>query len=69
MKALKNVSFVLLVIGGLNWLLDAVGWNLVEALFGVGTTITKVVYIVVGLATLVVLFTSKSSKTVSSPQM
>ena len=60
MKALKTVSFVLLVVGGLNWLLDAVGWNLVEALFGAGTTITKVVYIVVGLATLVVLFTTKS---------
>ncbi len=68
MKALKTVSFVLLVVGGLNWLLDAVGWNLVEALFGVGTTITKVVYIVVGLATLVVLFTSKS-KAPSAPQM
>ena len=68
MKALKTVSFVLLVIGGLNWLLDAVGWNLVEALFGAGTTITKVVYIVVGLATLVVLFTSKS-KAPSAPQM
>jgi uncharacterized membrane protein YuzA (DUF378 family) len=68
MKALKTVSFVLLVIGGLNWLLDAVGWNLVEALFGAGTTITKVVYIVVGLATLVVLFTTKS-KAPSAPQM
>ncbi len=68
MKALKTVSFVLLVVGGLNWLLDAVGWNLVEALFGAGTTITKVVYIVVGLATLVVLFTTKS-KAPSAPQM
>ncbi len=68
MKALKTVSFVLLVVGGLNWLLDAVGWNLVEALFGVGTTLTKVVYIVVGLATLVVLFTTKS-KAPSAPQM
>ena len=68
MKALKTVSFVLLVVGGLNWLLDAVGWNLVETLFGAGTTITKVVYIVVGLATLVVLFTTKS-KAPSAPQM
>lgn len=68
MKALHNVSFVLLVIGGLNWLLDAVGWNLVELLFKEGTTMTKVVYIVVGLATLVVLFTTKS-KAPSAPQM
>ena len=43
--------------------------NLVEALLGAGTTLTKIVYIVVGLATLVVLFTSKSSKAVSAPQM
>ncbi len=69
MKALHNVSFVLLVIGGLNWLLEGFGWNLVEALLGAGTTLTKIVYIVVGLATLVVLFTSKSSKAVSAPQM
>lgn len=61
MKVLHKVSFVLLVIGGLNWLLVGFNWNLVDYLFGAGSTLSKVVYIVVGLATLVVLFTHKSS--------
>lgn len=61
MKTLSSVSFVLLVIGGLNWLLVGFGWNLVDAIFGVGSTLSRIVYIVVGLATLVVLFTHKKS--------
>lgn len=66
MKAVHNVSFVLLVVGGLNWLLHAFGLNLVDAIFTEGSTMTKVVYVVVGLATLVVLFTGKSKT--SAPQ-
>lgn len=59
MKTLYTISFVLLVIGGLNWLLEGFNWNLVEAIFGAGTTITKIVYIIVGLATLIVIFARK----------
>jgi uncharacterized membrane protein YuzA (DUF378 family) len=68
MKTLSSVSFVLLVIGGLNWLLVGFGWNLVDAIFGVGSTLSRIVYIVVGLATLVVLFTHKKSSE-PAPQM
>ncbi len=53
------VTFVLLVIGGLNWGLTALGWNVVEMLLGMGT-ITKVVYILVGLSALHQAFTHKS---------
>ena len=56
--AVHMISFILLLIGGLNWLLVAFGWTLVEALFGVGN-ITKVIYILVGLAALCELFTHK----------
>jgi uncharacterized membrane protein YuzA (DUF378 family) len=66
MKAVHNVSFVLLVIGGLNWLLHAFGWNLIDYIFNEGSTMTKVVYVIVGLATLVVLFTGKSK--MAAPQ-
>jgi uncharacterized membrane protein YuzA (DUF378 family) len=74
MKALHSVSFVLLVIGGLNWLLVGFGWNLVDAIFSAGSTLSKIVYIIVGLATLVILFTHKSTckncdKSVPAPQM
>jgi len=74
MKALHSVSFVLLIIGGLNWLLVGFGWNLVDALFVEGSTLSRIVYIIVGLATLVILFTHKSSckncdKPAVAPQM
>lgn len=75
MKALHGVSFVLLVVGGLNWLLHAFGWNVVDAIFGEGSVLAKVVYVVVGLATLVILFTHKGtckmcvSNSSGAPQM
>lgn len=57
MKTLHKIAFVLLVIGGLNWLLVGVaGLNVVTF---VGPTLEKIVYILVGLSTLVVLFTHK----------
>ncbi len=61
MKALHYTSFVLLVIGGLNWLLVGIfNWNLVTAIFGGEGTWSRIVYSIVGLATLVILFTHKT---------
>ncbi|MEN9921022.1 MAG: hypothetical protein RL538_915, partial [Candidatus Parcubacteria bacterium] len=41
-----------MAVGGLNWLLVGVAdLDLVASLFGAGSTLAKVVYIVVGLAT------------------
>ncbi len=46
------VTFVLVMIGGLNWgLVGFFNWNLVEAILGTGT-ITTVIYALVGLSTL-----------------
>ncbi len=53
---LHKIAFILLVIGGLNWLLVAFGYNLVEAIFGAGSILTMVIYILVGLAALEELF-------------
>ncbi len=52
------ISAILLIIGGLNWLLVAFGINVVEAIFGpVATSIlTKLVYILVGLAAIYMLY-------------
>ncbi len=44
------VAFILLAIGGLNWLLFAFGWNLVSAVFGAGTTLSMIVYVLIGLS-------------------
>jgi uncharacterized membrane protein YuzA (DUF378 family) len=50
MKALHIIAFILLVIGGLNWLFVAFGWNLVTMLFGTWPTVVMVIYILVGLS-------------------
>ena len=50
MKALHVISFILVIIGGLNWLLFAFGWNLVSAIFGAGTPLAMAVYVIIGLA-------------------
>lgn len=52
------ISAILLIVGGLNWLLVAFGINLVEAIFGnVATSLlTRLVYILVGLAAIYMLY-------------
>lgn len=47
------ISLVLLVIGGLNWgLVGVFDWNLVDAIFGMGSVLAKIIYILVGIAAL-----------------
>jgi hypothetical protein len=55
---LTILSLLLAIVGGINWLLVAFGFNLVEALFGPVATsiITKLVYILVGLASIYLLY-------------
>lgn len=55
------VTFILLVIGGLNWGLSAFGWNVVHMIFGSMAAVEKVVYILVGLSALVEIFTHKDT--------
>ena len=71
MKSLHMVTFVLLVIGGLNWGLDALGWNVVDMLLGVDSTLAMVVYIIVGLSALHQAFTHRSDckNCAGAPQM
>lgn len=53
MKALSLVASVLLVIGGLNWgLVGLFNVDLVASIFGAGTLLSRIIYIVVGLAAL-----------------
>ena len=50
MKVVHIIAFILLVIGGLNWLLFAFGWNLVSTIFGAGSTLSMAIYILIGLS-------------------
>lgn len=48
------IALVLLVIGGLNWGLVALGYNLVDMIFGMGSMLARLIYILVGLSALYV---------------
>ncbi len=53
MNTLDKVAMLLLIIGGFNW--GLVGWvdyNLVDSLFGTGSIVSRVIYAVVGMASL-----------------
>ena len=55
------VTFILLVIGGLNWLLVALSLPNVGSIFGAETVVTKVIYVLVGLSAVVELATHKKN--------
>jgi len=57
LKVLHYVTWVLLVVGGHNWGLVALKFNLVDKIFGAGSTLSMVVYALVGLSALYELFT------------
>ncbi|ANN68476.1 DUF378 domain-containing protein [Bordetella bronchialis] len=51
------IALVLAIIGGLNWgLVGAFSFDLVAAIFGAGSAIARVIYILVGLAALYLIF-------------
>jgi hypothetical protein len=51
MKTLDVIAATLLVIGGLNWgLVGLLGFDLVAAIFGEMSLLSRVVYILVGLS-------------------
>ena len=62
LNMLDWVALILIIVGGLNWGLVAVGWNLVDAIFGAGSMISTIVYGLVGLSAVYVLFILKKLK-------
>ena len=51
---LHSISFVLLVIGGLNWLLvGLLGWDIGDLFGGQGAMISRLIYILVGISAIV----------------
>ena len=60
LKSLDVISWILLVIGGINWgLIGFFEFNLVSALFGEMTILTRFIYALVGLSALYELVTLK----------
>lgn len=58
MAVIGTIATVLLIIGGLNWgLVGLFGFDLVAALFGPMTPLSRLVYVLVGLSALIAIFT------------
>ena len=54
MNMLLKTTLVLCIIGGINWgLVGIFDFNLVEYLFGAGSALTRIVYILVAISALV----------------
>jgi uncharacterized membrane protein YuzA (DUF378 family) len=64
MKYLKKVAYLFIVVGGLNWgLVGMFQTDLVAKLLGDMTMASRLVYILVGISTLIVLITRCKCKT------
>lgn len=51
MKVLNCIVLTLVIVGALNWLLVGLfEFNLVDSIFGVSTILSRIIYVVVGLA-------------------
>ena len=66
MKSLHTITFVLIVVGAINWGLDALNWNVVDLL---GPGIAKIVYLLVGLSGLYEAITHKNYCKNCNPKM
>lgn len=54
MNILEKIALVFTIIGGINWgLVGIFDFNLVEAIFGVGSVVTRIIYIVVAVSALI----------------
>jgi uncharacterized protein len=61
MKTVDAIAVILLIIGGLNWLLVGLfSFDLVAAIFGELSILSRIIYILVGLSALWVLFNLKA---------
>ena len=51
MKVINGIALTLVIIGAINWLLVGLfQFNLVDAIFGSLTVLTRIIYSIVGLA-------------------
>ena len=58
MRTIKLIAFILVIIGALNWgLIGVFRFDLVASIFGEMSTLSRIVYSLVGLSGLAALFT------------
>ena len=60
MKNLHKVTFIILIVGGLNWLLVGVwGWDVGQLFGGQMASVSRLIYVLVGLSAIAELATHK----------
>jgi len=69
MKAMHKIAFILLIIGGLNWLLVGLfAWDVGMLFGGQMAVISRIIYVLVGLSAIYLVCTHKSNcKDCSAP--
>ncbi len=56
-NALDIIAMILVLIGGINWgLVGAIGFNVVSWIFGGGSIVTNIIYILVGISAIYGIF-------------
>ena len=61
MKIIKIIAIILIIVGGLNWgLVGLFSFDLVVAIFGAMSVISRIVYTLVGLAAVYIALISSS---------
>ncbi|MFZ2126371.1 MAG: DUF378 domain-containing protein [Candidatus Microsaccharimonas sp.] len=67
MRVVNVIALILIIIGGLNWgLVGFFDYNLVDAIFGEGSGLARVIYAVVGLAAVYKLVIAIGSRTMAT---
>lgn len=68
MKYLHMVAFILVIVGGLNWGLTALGFNVVNMIVGAWPMLEQIVYLLVGLSAIYLALThGKDCMTCKAP--
>ena len=68
MKALHMLVFLILVVGGLNWLLVGLfGWDVGQIFGGQNAVVSRVIYVLVGLSALWLLVSHKKDCRMCGP--
>lgn len=58
------IALILVIVGGLNWgLVGLFDFNLVTTIFGGGSTLSRIIYILVGLAALYMIYFTVRAET------
>ena len=58
MKSLHMITFLLLIVGGLNWLLvGLLGWDISRWLGGMDSGVSRLIYVLVGVSAVIEILT------------